>query len=767
MDTNFITSLGAGSGIDTKNLVEQLVEIEKAPGQDRIDTKRDKLETQISDFGLLRSALDTFQDAADLLSDEETFYSKGASYSDGTALVPTLLTKEAEAGEYSFVVTSLAQSQSLSTATTYSDTSDNVGKGELVFSFGDPSKDPVTITVDDSNNSLTGLKDAINDADFGAQASIVDTGGGVYKLLITAESGLDNALTITANEDVGSPGLANFETGTMSEDQVAADAAFSVNGLAITRSSNVIDDVIDGLEFTLTEAGGPAMNISIFDDTSGAEEAVRGFVDAFNEFLNIADDLRGFDEEAEEYGSLQRDPVLRSILSQMKTMISSEVPGIEEGFTALTNVGIRTELDGTISIDEDTFSEAFSDNFKLVQELFAPNAESSSDKVVVNGYSNDTVAGSYDVVISQEPAKGMVEGVAPVGTLLADLAAFTPTNGNLTGVAPTIPLDISLAAADEYDFTLDVDGIPYNIDMDAIYGVYASYNDMATAIQGQLDAAGAGADISFNGTQFEIDSRTTGPISNASVTDVGASASQLGLSAGTSTAGTDDYQFRVTVDGVTSGLISLTPAVYADESALAAHIQTQINANVTLQGSGAAVDVAWNGTAFDVTSRNYGSKSDVSFSDVGANAADLGLSGGTATAGQDVVGTVAGEDGFGVGQVLLPKLGTDPYGLKFLVREGATSSTINFSKGFGGEMSALIDEYLSSTGFIANRETTLNSQLDEVDDDQERLDRRIESYTERLQAQFQAMENILASLNSSGSYLDGILDRLPFTQKQN
>lgn len=763
VDTNFITSLGAGSGIDTKNLVEQLTEIERAPRQQSIDTKKEKYETQISDFGLLRGALDTFQDAADLLSDEETFYSKGASYSDGNALVPTLLTKDAEAGEYSFVVSALAQSQSLSSTTTFSDTADAVGKGELVFTFGDPEKDPVTVTIDDSNNSLTGLKDAINDADFGAQASIVDVGGGTFKLLITAESGLDNALTITANEDVTALGLSNFTTASMNQDQVAADAEFTVNGLPITRSSNIIDDVIEGLEFTLTEEGGPAMNISIFDDTAGAETAVRGFVDAFNEFLGIADDLKGFNEETEEYGSLQRDPVLRSLLSQMKTMISSEVPGIQDGFTALTNVGIRTELDGTISIDEETFSTAFSENFEFVQELFAPNAQSSSDKVVVTGYSDATKAGSYDVIITQEPEKGSVAGVAPAGTLLADIAAFSPTSGTLTGIAPTIPLDISAATADDYDFSLSVDGIPYNIDMDAIYASYASYNDMATAIQGQIDAAGAPADISFDGTQFVVTSRSTGPTSLVSVTDQGANSSLLGLSAGASVDGTDAYQFRVTVDGVNSGLISLTPAVYADEDALAAHIQTQINADSLLQAKGADVDVVWNGTAFDVTSRNYGSKSEVSFSDVGANAADLGLSGGTETSGQDVVGTVGGEDGFGVGQVLLPKLNTDAYGLKFLVKEGATTSTVNFSKGFGGEMSALLDNYLESSGFIANRETNINTQLDKLDNDQDRLDRRIEAYQARLQAQFLAMENILSGLNSSGSYLDGILDRLPFT----
>jgi len=108
--------------------------------------------------------------------------------------------------------------------------------------------------------------------------------------------------------------------------------------------------------------------------------------------------------------------------------------------------------------------------------------------------------------------------------------------------------------------------------------------------------------------------------------------------------------------------------------------------------------------------------------------------------------------------------------LNFTVREGAAavgSSTFSFSRGFAGEMNKIIGDFLASSGPISSREASLRDQLDDVSDDREALDRRIEKYEERVSAQFFAMERIISSLNSTGSALDGILERLPFTASKN
>jgi len=675
--SSIISALGAGSGINTRSIIDQLVEIEKAPKQASIDSKRETLETKISDFGLTRSALATLQDAVALMADGTAFEAKSATFTDSEALIPQALDNEAPVGDYTFEVQDIARAQSLSTNAAFSDLSDAVGKGTLTFKFGewdtqnppevftqDTEQESFTVIIDDSNNSLIGLRDAINAAERGVQASIINDGTD-YRLVITAPSGASNELEITVAEDGASPtntdanDLSRFAFGAgiaganqqMIQNQSGNDAALVVNGLDVTRSTNEIDDIIDGFTFSLTKADpGTVMNVSITEDKAGAEETVRTFVEAYNLFLETMEPITGFNEEEEADGSLKRDATARGILNQIRATIISAIPGLDEGFTTLGSIGIRTELDGTMSIDEETFTSAFEDNFDLVKDLFSPQTDSTSDKIIVNSFGAQTVPGSYAVVITQDPEKGSLVGAAAAGTLLTDLT----------------------------------------------------------------------------------------------------------------TAGANDYDFTITVDGTASGTISVTPGNYTNDQ-LAALLQSQINGDETLKAAGADVDVIWNTDHFEVTSRAYGTKSTVSVTAVGASAGDLGLDSGTTTQGKDVAGTFDGVTGFGVGNVLLPALNTDPSGLSLIVEPGATSANIDFSGGFGRELDQLIDQFLQSSGTIENRETTLNGDLEELDDDQEQLDRRIAAFQARLESQFLAMESILNGLNTSGTFLDGILDRLPFT----
>ena len=693
---NIINSLGAGSGIDSSSIVKQLVEIEKTFKQTSLDADRTKFDAQVSDYGLLKSALSTLQDSAKTLQDSSSFSTKNADFTDSTGIVPSLLGDDAQVGSYTLEALAIAQAQSLSTAAAFVSASDEVGKGELTFSFGewdsgqvvapnppevfttDASKDAFTITIDDSNNSLTGLRDAINQADKGVQASIINDGN-AFRLVITAESGASNELQITVAEAGGSPtntdasGLSRFAFGDgvgganqqMLQQQAGADSSLIVNGLAVTRSSNKIDDVIQGFTFDIIKAApGEVMSVNIFEDKSSAKQVVRDFVETFNAFLDAVKPLTDVDPETDELGSLSRDATTKSIMTGLRNILAQAVPGSQGDFSSLATIGIRTEKDGSLiivednpatSFNEDIFNAAFDNNYDEVRALFTAQVTSSSAGIEANGFGSSTVGGSYDVVITQAPSKGQLVGLAASGTLLADLAI----------------------------------------------------------------------------------------------------------------AGATDFDFSVTVDGVASGTISLTPAVYASEDALAAHIQAQINGDSALSDVDTSVNVIWNVDHFEVSSRSFGSGSDVALIAVGASAGDLGLATGTSTAGADVEGTFNGVEGFGVGDVLLAKLNTDAEGLKLIVDPNAVSSTVNFSAGFGRSLDNLLGQFLQTNGVIDERNKSLNAQLEGLDDDQSILDRRIEAYEARLMAQYRAMENIIASLNQSKTLLTGILDRLPFTSGNN
>lgn len=917
MSQNIVNALGAGSGVDTQALVTSLVDIERSAPQERIDNKRTTTETQISDFGLLSSALSTLQDAATILGNADSFNSKSASFTDSTAFTPVSLEPEAQAGDYAFTVSQLAQAQSLSSVA-FTNATDAVGEGTLTFSFGSwdvvtPPANPTTftedttttqqvITIDSTNNTLNGLAQAINDADFGVQASIVNDGSG-FRLVMRAASGLDNQLQVTVAESGGSPSnndasdLSRFAFNgsgfQMTQNQVGQDAQLTVNGLAVTRDTNSINDVIEGFEFSLSGTTGvnETVNVSIEEDKSVGETAVRDFFTAYNTFLEALEPIVGFNDETDEYGSLANDSLAKSVPGQIRELLVGTVTGLDSTFNSLTNIGIRTELDGSLSIDEDDFSDALQNNYDLFKNLFIEVRDSNTDQITVNSVGTNTTEGTYAVAITQPPTKGNLVGADSADNILAEVAAQTTTSAILTGAAPTaslsdfvatsghftggtasIPLNLATlgAGASDYDFTITVDGVASAGNISLPIADYGSYAAMATALQTAVnnDANISGVSVSYDTDHFVFTSSTTGAASNVALTAVGANANDLGINTGSSTAGTggaNDYDFTIAVDGTTSGTISVTPSTYASFNDVATHLQTQINADATLSGAGASVTVTHNGSAFVVTSNSsgvsstianatavgsqaaslgittgtpvqgttnggnasnydftiavngttsgtisittgtyadknalatelqtqinkdsalqaagatvavtynsgsdsftiestrYGSSSAISVTNVGANAADLGFSTGTATSGSDVAGTIDGVAGFGTGNVLLPALGQPGESLGLIVGENATSGTINFSRGFGGELQRLIDQFLDSTGVIQLRENALNEDIEELDEDQTSLDRRIEAYQERLTSQFIAMEAIVRSLQDSQSFLETTLDNL-------
>lgn len=667
--SSIISALGTGSGIDTNKLADQLTEANKKIQSDRLTTKKTLLETQISDFGLLRSSLSKLETAAAALGGADTFNAKSLSIPDTKLLSITKLDAKASAGAYQLKVEQIAQSQSLGSGT-FTSMTDPIGKGTLTIRLGewnaalndfevDPGKTGATITIDDTNNSLTGLRDAINKANMGVAASIVGDGG-TYRLLLTSKSGAKNEIEITATEDVGSTGLArlnfNETTRNLTQQQEGLDAKVRINGLLVNRESNQIKDVIEGLEFDLFGASlTETVSITINEDKSIAEKSIRDFVTAYNTFKTEAEKLVGFDAELKDFGSLKTDPLAKNLMQGIRNLLSSSVPGLKDGFSSLSSLGIRTELDGSLKIIENEgntgFRAAIDNNFALVRDLFVPKTSSSVGNIELTKYTAKSQPGTYDVVITQQPSKGKLTGAA---------------------MGVTFPLD------------------------------------------------------------------TTGK----------------------------DYNFKVKLDGTESALITLPAGkTYASESELATEIQSLINLDTNIKAAKTTVAVSVDAGKLVFTSDTYGSTSKVEFTAISTDMGDLGISLGAGTSGTDVAGTVAGQAAFGYGNVLLPALNSKAEGLSMTVQPGATSGTITFSRGFSGGLTNLVNDYLKSSGLIKEREANINKDIKNIETDEEDLNRRSEAYRARLMAQFQAMESIVRSLNSTGDFLDGILDRLPFTAK--
>lgn len=678
--SSIISSLGGGSGIDTTSLVSQLSEIERAPKEQRLNSRQETIEAQISAYGTLKGGLSEFQGILAPLATSDTFNARSVAFPDTDIITPNSLSAGAQTGSYQIEVQSVASAQTLVMGTS-ADAKAPVGaSGELNIQFGawtyDGSENPdqfsvnaekaaLNITVE-ATDSLEDIAEKINAGESGVQASVMKVDG-QFQLMLSSPSGEDNAMQITASD----PSLSGFEftqsNAAALETQQASDAILKVNGLTVSRQSNTIDDVIEGFDFTVNKAAvGETVNFSVDVDKGTAEQAVRDFVEAYNTFMTTASNLTGYSRDENNQvvrGDLSGDGTAKTLVNRLRQLVGSEVTGVETGFTALTNLGIRTERDGSLSINEDEFSKAFSEHFDLVGDLFAMKTSSGNGFVDVGMGTRvgNAVPGEYNVEITQDPAKGKLVGEAIAGTLF------------------DTPLDTT-------------DG---------------------------------------------------------------------------------SYSFRIKMNGTQSNDITLN-GIYNSPEELRDALQSLINGDEKLQGINAAVDVEYDQATgqFSFTSREYGSNSKVSFLNQSAAMDNLGFGAGstvTATAGQDVAGTINGEAGFGAGDVLLPPLGSDAYGLNLTIRPGATAEgafTIGFSKGVGGELGTLIDRFLSKEGAIFNREENLNNQLDKVAEDREGLDRRMEKYTARISAQFLAMEKIIGSLNATGDSLEGLLDRLPFTAQK-
>lgn len=668
---NIVNQLGAGSGIDTQRLVNDLVALERAAEDSRLDSRQESLKGQISGLGQLRSLMGEFEGKLSALANADTFDAKQASIPETSLMAINALNPEAVPGNYRLKIEQIARSQSLASGT-FASLDEPVGTGSLTIrlgswndaldSFGvNANAEGATINIDESNNSLSGLRDAINDAGIGVQASIVGQEGS-YQLLLTGPTGATNEIEITAAEDAGAEGLAAFNFNetqqNFAQQQSGLDALLRVNGLQVTRQSNTLSDVIDGVDFDIFNADiNEEISINITEDRSQAEQAIRDFVDAYNTFKTEFESLTGFDVEEGTEGVLRGDPLATGLMRSVRGMLGSAVPGNDSGFSSLASLGIRTRLDGTLEINEDSgplgFRSAMDNNYEQVKNLFVPNTSSSNARVDVTGFGARTQPGTYEVEITQQASRGQYTGDA---------------------VTLNFPLD------------------------------------------------------------------TTGK----------------------------DYSFDIRVNGAdASSTISLPEGkIYNSADEIAADLQALINLDTGLKENQAKVQVSYDADAgqFLIESSAYGSDSRVSFTNVGADlAADLGITAKVGSSGTDVAGTVNGEAAFGYGQVLLPAVGSAAEGLKMIIAPGATNATVNFSRGLGSEMLRQFDTYLQSSGLIKQREDTVRGNLSDVSDSREALERRSEAFRARLENQFIAMESIVRSLNSTGSFLEGLNDRLPFT----
>lgn len=671
-----ITSSGVGSGIDIEGLISKLVAAEGQPVQTRLNGREARLQAQLSALGTFQGAVAAFRSAVGGLTAERTFQSSTVTSSAATTVAATA-TGTVAPGSYSIDVATLATAHSLASGPFASKTepvgSGTAGVGTLTFRFGTTTYDPEadsyggflpnpeqavrTVAIDASNNSLQGIRDAVNNAGIGVNASIINDGNGFRLVFAAAATGAANSIEVGVAESGGGAGANTDATGLsrlafnssathMAQTRAAQNAALTINGLNIGSPNNRLTDVVEGLTIDLVAEG--SATIGVAQDSSGATKAVDAFINAYNKLVDTVQSLTRYDSATRRASVFTGDAMVAGVASQLHALATAAVPGAIGAHDSLASIGIKTDpATGKLVKDSARFDAALKADANAVGRLFAMTGRSSDTLVRYTGAGPATVAGDHAVTV----------------TRLA-------TQGQLAGSAVSGPFTIG-----------------------------ATTNDSLT----------------------------------------------------------------LTVDGVASGTITLSPGTYTGTE-LATALQTRINGDARLNANsaGIAVTVTFDTDHFVISSNRYGSASRVSAaSGTAATALGLAAASATATAGVDVAGTIGGNAATGSGRSLTGTGAAEGLTLEVLGGSIGARGTIAFVRGIADRTNHFMESLLGAQDVIATRTRGIQTRIGDVDDQRTQLAARLQRLEDRYRAQFSALDSLVSRLQNTGTFLTQQFAALP------
>jgi len=587
-----LSASGIGSGLDVNGIVTALMAVENK-ALAALDTRHASFESRISAYGTVKSAMSRFQSALSALTKASTFSSLAAKSSD-TATFTASIAGLAVAGTYSIKVTALAQAQKLASSG-FTSTSDVVGTGVLTFDTGAFAAGVFTsngngaksVTIASGNQTLSGIRDAVNAANIGVSATIVNDGSAAGNRLVftSLATGAAQSLKISVGDsdgnDVDAAGLSRlaFDPAALAgsgrnlvQTVAAQDAQLTIDGIDVRKPSNVITDAIEGVTLNLLATNATAATMSIAADGSDAAKSVQAFVTAYNALNTTLRSLTKFDPVTKQGSPLTGDSAVRSIQARMSAIIGDGVPGLQGSGSVLSTLGqagISLGADGALVLDNAKLTVASAGN---IAALFAAVGKASDSLIAVAASSAATKPGTYAVTISQLATRATSTGSAAAG-----LAIVAGVNDALAVTLDGNTVNVTLAA-----------------------GNYASADALAAEVQAKINGsavfatAGSRVAVANQGGVLAATSARYGSGSN--ITWAGSAATTLFGAAPVSVAGSD-------VAGTIGG----------------------IAANGAGQNLRAALGSAAEGLALSITAGGLGARGDIVFSRGYASLLDAAL----------------------------------------------------------------------------------------------------------------------------------------------
>lgn len=381
-----ISSAGIGSGIDVNSLITQLVAAEGEATSNRLNLKEAEYLGDISAFGSLKSALSIFQTAVQDLQDATDFQVKSAVSSDIEVFTASA-DETADVSQYGIEVVQLAQAHKLITTDGFAET-DAVGDGTLTITQG---ADSFSLTVS-ATDTVTDVRDAINAAsdNTGVIASIINVDAGQQLVFTSTSAGLENAIVVTAVDGDGQNadgfGLSRLVNAQLDVPTTAQDGQIKVDGQLISSNNNEFVDVIDGITINAVSVGA-GEQLTVSEDRDAIDLKINTFIANYNGLVDTFNSLGSYDAATEAAGLLLGDSTLRGISTLIRQEISSSVSGLTSSFSTLAEIGITTDEEGKLSLDEALLNDALDSDFDQVGQLFAAkNGLANSLDTVIENY---------------------------------------------------------------------------------------------------------------------------------------------------------------------------------------------------------------------------------------------------------------------------------------------------------------------------------------------------------------------------------------------
>ena len=510
-----------------------------------------------------------------------------------------------------------------------------------------------TVTLGAGDQSLAGIRDAINKANMGVTASIVSDGGdNPYHLVITSnKTGASSAMKIgVAGADGGTadPAIAallGYDPGGvqgLTQTSAAQSTLLNVNGIEVSSSSTDVTGAVDGLTISAKEVGSTTLNVS--RDTASVTNAINGFVKAYNTLNSTMSGLTAYNADSKTAGALQGDATVRGIQSQLRAQLGKAVQGLGGGLTTLNQVGISFQKDGSLALDSTKLNKAMTDNYNDIAGLFAAVGQATDGMISVAGSSAKTQAGEYAVNITQMATQGTLTSQNP-------LAASTV-------IAPN--------------------------------------------------------------TTWTVTLNQTDPVTSSKVQNIA------------------------------------IPAGSYDQKQLAAMLRSAINGDTDFAGSGDTVDTTVGADgSLSISSSKYGDASNIAIASVTGTTVNAIFGTATPAKGLNVAGTIGGVTATGNGQTLSGMAGSPTDGLQLKITSGSTGDrgSVSFSQGYAFQLNALATSFIGTGGMITSKTTGLNDSVNAIQKQRDAFSNRLTTIEARYRAQFTALDTMLASMQSTQSYL--------------